>query len=198
LKAGALRKQDLQGGVSKARAKLHNAKRGTVGAIRTEISVAQTEFNVQEREQIAKQTQLKQKQDCIKQLKVQMKEMDGPIANAFDEALRTLNIQLTIYFSGEFVGPQISKLAHGDCWKGITEHLLKTLNQLKHDGTISGDEHFKGVVLTHRTGLLFKSFFSVYTMLKSMVPKTDAQILEIEGAITIFCSNYRKYVSKVV
>ena len=31
-----------------------------------------------------------------------------------------------------------------------------------------------------------------------MVPKTDAQILEIEGAITIFCSNYRKYVSKVV
>ena len=198
LKAGALRKQDLQAGVSKARAKLHNAKRGTVGAIRTEISVAQTELNVQEREQIAKQTQLKQKQDCIKQLKVQMKEMDGPIANAFDEALRTLNIQLTIYFSGEFVGPQISKLAHGDCWRGITEHLLKTLNQLKHDGTISGDEHFKGVVLTHRTGLLFKSFFSVYTMLKSMVPKTDAQILEIEGAITIFCSNYRKYVSKVV
>jgi len=50
LKAGALRKQDLQAGVSKARAKLHKVKRGTVGAIRTEISVAQTELNVQERE----------------------------------------------------------------------------------------------------------------------------------------------------
>ena len=147
--------------VSKARAKLHNAKRGTVGTIRTEISVAQlqTELNVQEREQIAKQTQPKQKQDCIKQLKVQMKEMDGPIAKAFDEGLRTLNIQLTIYISGEFVGPKISKLAHADCWKGITDHDSKTLQQLTDNGIISVDQHFKWSVLVHRTRLLFQSFF---------------------------------------
>jgi hypothetical protein len=35
-------------------------------------------------------------------------------------------------------------------------------------------------------------------MLKTMVPKTDNQILEIQGAITIFASNYRKYINKVV
>ena len=198
LKAGDKRKQDLQAGVSKARAKLQNAQRGTVGAIRREIALALTSLNEQEKMQVDVQKNLKQKQEALNQLKLQMKEMDGPIAKAFDEGLRTLNIQLTIYFSGEFVGPQISKLAHADCWKGITDNVSKTLQQLTDVGIISADQHFKGSVVVHQSRLLFQSFFPLYTMLKTMVPKTDNQILEIQGAITIFASNYRKYINKVV
>ena len=71
LKAGDKRKQDLQAGVSKARAKLQNAQRGTVGAIRREIALALTSLNEQEKMQVDVQKNLKQSQrpltkDCVR------------------------------------------------------------------------------------------------------------------------------------
>ena len=147
LKASALRKQDLQADVSKARAMLQNAKRGTVGAVRKGISQASSALNDLNRQEAALSTQIKQNQERIKKLKLQMKEMDGPASKAFDEALRVLNIQLTIYFSGEFVGPQISKLAQDHCWKGVTDHVHNTLDKLRADNHISQDQHLKGRAL---------------------------------------------------
>ena len=117
-------KLDFHDGVSKACAKLATAIRGTVGRVRTEIAAAKAQLSIHEKAMAQIQKDIADLRHQISCAKKAMKAIKGPISEAFSAALAVLGIKLTTYFSGEFVGPQISKLAADDCYKTILTHLF--------------------------------------------------------------------------
>ena len=46
----------------------------------------------------------------VRKIEVEIKELAGAMSRAIREALREIGIELTIYWSGQFVGPQMEKM----------------------------------------------------------------------------------------
>ena len=50
--------------------------------------------------------EIQEKKSSIAKLEVKIKELAGPFAISIREALRDLGVDLTVYWSGAFVGPK--------------------------------------------------------------------------------------------
>ena len=52
-------------------------------------------------------TSIQQLQSGINKITQQLKELQGPMARTLRTALKELDVELTVYWAGQFVGPQI-------------------------------------------------------------------------------------------
>ena len=59
-----------------------------------------------------------------------MKEFSGPLAQTVRKALRELDVELTMYLAGQFVGPQIDKLMDAKKYLHIFNSLQKKLEDI--------------------------------------------------------------------
>ena len=71
---------------------------------------------------------IKQLQQSVKKITAKIKELAGPMSNAVRSALRGLGIELTVYWSGQFVGPQIAKLMSKEAYREFFGQLDQAFN----------------------------------------------------------------------
>ena len=191
-------KLDLHDNHSKARSKLANAIRGTVGQIRAEIAAAHNQITQQDKSIAQVQKEIADKRSQISSANKALKSIKGPMTEAYEEALCVLGIKLTTYFAGEFVGPQISKLAENQCYQVIFTHLAAKIEHEYLQENLDEDQLLRARVLVHHMRIFYDAFFKMYLLCKTTEPKSDEDINILEASIQDYCRVYRRYISAQV
>ena len=107
---------------------------------------------------------IKQLQQSVKKITAKIKELAGPMSNAVRSALRGLGIELTVYWSGQFVGPQIAKLMSKEAYREFFGQLDQAFNV--KTPKLSTDEIKQGRALLHEMRQLFGTFFILLSLVK--------------------------------
>ena len=99
----------------------------------------------------AKQQQAAQKektnlQAIFKKISHEMQELSGPMAQTVRKALRELDVELTMYWAGQVVGPQIDKLMDAKKYLHIFNSLQKKLEEICPQMTSPEIEDFEVLV----------------------------------------------------
>ena len=101
-----------------------------LGKLTKEVKEAQRDVKKVERELCTLEAEIKQTKAKIAEVTKEVKELKGPISVTIRNALREIGIELTIYWAGTFVGPQIAKLTDWDRYKILLEAIEWTLASL--------------------------------------------------------------------
>ena len=98
-------------------------------------------------------------QCSIKKIGDEIKQLVGPMSRTLRTALRAIGIELTVYWSGAFVGPQIAKLMDRDRYKFTTDNLFATFETMHEN--LTDEEIRAGESFLHKQTTLWKAFFDV-------------------------------------
>jgi hypothetical protein len=114
------------------------------------------------------------------------------MSRAVREALREVGIELTIYWSGQFVGPQMEKLMPKKAYQHFITKLKTTLDFMKSQ--LSEDEFQKGKAFLLQLEQVFASFFTLFGLVKTTKKLTMSDASDIEQAVLLLSARYRKLV----
>ena len=64
-------------------------------------------------------SKIKQLKTSVSRIESEIQELQGPMMKMLRTVLRKLGIELTVYWAGTFVGPQIAKLMHESRYKKL-------------------------------------------------------------------------------
>ena len=78
--------------------------------LRESIKEAQSDIRKNGKQQQEVKNEIQQLKTYVAKLESKIKELAGPMSICVCQALRDLGVELSVYWSGAFVGPQIAKL----------------------------------------------------------------------------------------
>ena len=67
-----------------------------------------------------------------KKITAEIKDLIGPMSRTLRSSVPQLGIELTVYWAGQFVGPQITKLLDQERYKFVLENLQATFVGIVH------------------------------------------------------------------
>ena len=88
---------------------------------------------------------IKKLQTSVNNIQAKIKEMQGPMTKMLRTVLRKLGIELTVYWAGTFVGPQIDKFRTHDRYELLGQNFRLTYESIKiklTDAECECGEHF--------------------------------------------------------
>ena len=143
----------------------------------------------------AKQQQAAQKektnlQAIFKKISHEMQELSGPMAQTVRKALRELDVELTMYWPGQFVGPQIDKLMDAKKYLHIFNSLQKKLEEICPQMTSPEIEDFE--VLVAELLVVWTQYFELRGCVKVTHQLSKQEIDHIESVIEKFSISFRR------
>ena len=120
----------------------------------------------------------------IQKIEGEIKNLAGPMSQGIRSALRALGIELTIYWSGTFVGPQISKLMPKDSFLHFFAEIEASFVRMQSKLTL--EEITQGQHLLMDMKRLFGAFFILLHLLKHTHKVTLSDASDIEQAIIAY------------
>ena len=135
---------------------------------------------------------IKQLQQSVKKITAKIKELAGPMSNAIRSALRALGIELTVYWSGQFVGPQIAKLMSKEAYTEFFHQLNQAFTAINPKLLIP--EIQQGRALLNEIRQLFGSYFVLLSLVKRTQKITVSDASDIEQAVLLLSRKYRKFI----
>jgi len=161
-------------------------------ALRAEIKGTEKQITEVKKKIIRITADIKQLQQSVKKITAKIKELAGPMSNAVRSALRGLGIELTVYWSGQFVGPQIAKLMSKEAYREFFGQLDQAFNVMTPK--LSTDEIKQGRALLHEMRQLFGTFFILLSLVKTTQKISLSDASDIEQAVLLLSRRYRKFI----
>ena len=112
-----------------------------------------------------------------KAITAEIKVLMGPMSRTLRSVLRQLDIELTLYWSGQFVGPQISKLLEQNRYTIVLEKLQQTFNKISP--SLSETQIDKAECFLVQLGIVMGSVFRLLKLVKVTKKMNDADILTL-------------------
>ena len=106
-------------------------RKNRFGKLTKEMKEATKNLKSVEKKQKKVEVDIRATKARIKQLANEVKELSGPVSAAIRRTLRELGIELTIYWAGTFVGPQIDKLRDRSRYTFILDAIQNTISAFK-------------------------------------------------------------------
>jgi hypothetical protein len=154
-----------------------------------EIKEANKEIKTTEKSIGNLESQLKKMKAEVKQLSSAILDLSGPTSHCMRKMLREIGIELTIYWSGTFVGPHIGKLADRDRYKLILDELERTLQEM----TLTEEEVANAMHILTKTRELWSAFFNLHKLLKVTKQLFETDYEQIESCIKTLSTLFRSY-----
>ena len=161
-------------------------------ALRAEIKGTEKQITEIKKKIIIITADIKQLQQSVKKITAKIKELAGPMSNAVRSALRGLGIELTVYWSGQFVGPQIAKLMSKEAYREFFGQLDQAFNVMTPK--LSTYEIHQGRALLHEMRQLFGTFFILLSLVKTTQKISLSDASDIEQAVLLLSRRYRKFI----
>ena len=161
-------------------------------ALRAEIKGTEKQITEIKKKIIIITADIKQLQQSVKKITAKIKELAGPMSNAVRSALRGLGIELTVYWSGQFVGPQIAKLMSKEAYHEFFGQLDQAFNVMTPK--LSTYEIHQGRALLHEMRQLFGTFFILLSLVKTTQKISLSDASDIEQAVLLLSRRYRKFI----
>ena len=104
-------------------------------------------------------------------------------------ALRRLGVELTVYWSGSFVGPQIAKLLEENRYQFIFQNIRAMLDKLRPD--LTDTEIVEGEAFIQQAELVFTCFFALLKSVKVTHKLSATELQNISTQIRQLSEQYR-------
>ena len=161
--------------------------------LRQSIKDAQSDVRDNGKKQSKLKLDIQQLKVSIQKLEIKIKELAGPMSVSVRRALRDLGVELTVYWSGAFVGPQITKLMDQSRFRYIFIRLreaLDTMRDVLTDPEIKNGEHILSMFENASC-----SFFKLLSLVKVTTALTPVEhIPDIQTDILNLSCKYREFI----
>ena len=166
--------------------------RGIISKVRTEIKHVDAQIRENERRTQVTRASIGKLQISIKKITEEIRHLAGPMSRMLRTVLRALGVELTIYWAGTFVGPQIAKLMDQDKYKYILENLEGAFCNILHK--LTDEERNAGEQLLIVILQVFTAYFELLKRVKITHILSPCHIQDIECKVRNLSAKYRNLI----